>query len=314
MKIAIVGAGGMGAMTGGLLKEAGVDVHLHDIDKKHMETIKKNGLLIEGIGGERRVPINATVRLRDIGIPDLIIVFVKSYDTEHAAAEAKKISGEHTAVLTLQNGLGNVEILERAFGSDKVLAGTTDAAATIMGPGRVKHTAFGSVYIGELKGEITQRVREVVALFAKAGFNAHPSDNVTGMIWTKLILNLAINPLGTILRARCEKLIDNDYSRILMRQVVEEAVRVAQKKGIKLIYPDMVQAAYDLAEKNATSFNSMTQDFLKGKKTEIDAISGAIVKEAEQQGIPVPFNQAMAMIVKALEHTVTIMDESRTGE
>ena len=303
MKIAIVGAGGMGAMTGGLLKEAGADVHLHDIDKEHIETIKKNGLLIEGIGGERRVPINATARIGDIGVADLIIIFVKSYDTEHAAAEAKKIDGEHTTALTLQNGLGNVEILERAFGSDKVLAGTTDAAATIIGPGRVKHTASGNVYMGELNGEITQRVREVVTLFTKAGFNAHSSDNVTGLIWTKLILNLAINPLGTILRARCEKLIDNDYSRTLMRQVVEEAVRVAEKKGVTLMYPDMVQAAYDLAEKNAASVNSMAQDFLKGKKTEIEAISGAIIKEAERAGISAPFNQAMAMIVKALEHT-----------
>jgi 2-dehydropantoate 2-reductase len=305
MKIAIVGAGGMGAMTGGLLKEiVGEDVSLYDVHKEHIETIKRNGLLIEGIGGERHVPVNATTRIEDIGIPDLIIIFVKSYDTELAAAEAKKICGEHTTVLTLQNGLGNVEILERAFGNDKVLAGTTDAAATIVGPGRVKHTAYGNVYIGELNGEITGRVREIVTLFAKAGFNAHPSDNVLGLIWSKLILNLAINPLGTILRARCEKLIDNDYSRTLMREVVQEALCLAEKKGITLIYPDMVQAAYDLAEKNATSFNSMAQDFLKGKKTEIDFISGAIVKEGEHVGLPTPVNHTMTYIVKALEETI----------
>jgi 2-dehydropantoate 2-reductase len=304
MKIAIVGAGGMGAMTGALLKEAGADVHLHDIDREHMDTIKRNGLLIEGIGGERHIPINATTRIEDIGIPDLIVIFVKSYDTAEAAEQAVKINGEHTTVLTLQNGLGNVEILQQAFGSEKVLAGTTDAAATIVGPGRVKHTAYGNVYIGELSREITGRVREIAALFSEAGFNAHPSDNVSGLIWTKLILNLAINPLGTILRSRCEKLIDNTYSRTLMRNVVEEALHLAEKKGITLIYPDMVQAAYDLAEKNATSFNSMAQDFLKGKKTEIDAISGAIVREAEQAGISAPFNQAMTMTVKALEHTI----------
>jgi 2-dehydropantoate 2-reductase len=303
MKIAVVGAGGMGAMTGGLLKEAGADVHLYDVDKGHIETIMKDGLLIEGIGGERRIRVSATTRIEDIGIPDLIIVFVKSYDTEQAVAEAKKIAGKHTTALTLQNGLGNVEILEKAFGRGKVLAGTTDAAATIVAPGRVKHTAYGNVYIGELSGEITDRVRKIIALFAKAGFNASASSNISEMVWSKLILNIAINPLGTILRAKCEKLIDNDYSRSLMRQVVEEAVCVAERKGITLIYPNMVEAAYDLAEKNAASFNSMAQDFLKGKKTEIDFISGAIVKEAEQLGILVPFNRAMTMIVKALEHT-----------
>lgn len=303
MKIAIVGAGGMGSMTGALLKEAGFDVHIYDVNKEHVERIKQNGLFIDGIGGERTVPINATTHIEDIGFADLVMIFVKSYDTEEAAEEAKKICGAHTAVLTLQNGLGNVEILEKSFGEEKVLAGTTDAAATIVEPGRVKHTATGNVYIGEIHGPPTQRVHEIVGLFTKAGFNANPSDNVMGLIWTKLILNLAINPLGTILRARCVKLIDNDYSRALMRQIIEEALRISDKKGIKLIYPDMVQAAYDLAEKNATSFNSMAQDFLKGKKTEIDFISGAIVKEAEQMKISAPFNQAMTMIVKALEHT-----------
>jgi len=305
VKIAILGAGGMGCMTGGLLQEAGADVYLYDINKEHIEKIREDGLLIEGIGGERRVPVNATLRIEDIGTPELIIVFVKSYDTEQAVAEAKKIGSEHTIALTLQNGLGNVEILEKAFGTGKVLAGTTDAAATIVAPGRVKHTANGNVYVGELNGDSTDRVRKIVALFTKAGFNAHPSDNISGLVWTKLILNIAINPLGTILRAKCEKLIDNEPSRLLMRRVVEEALCVADKKGIRLIYPDMVQAAYGLAEKNAASFNSMAQDFLKGRKTEIDFISGAIVEEAKQLGISAPFNQALTMIVKALEHTTS---------
>jgi len=174
-----------------------------------------------------------------------------------------------------------VDTLEEAFGKGKVIAGTTDAAATIVMPGKVKHTAHGSVYVGEITGQITQRIKEIVALFNRAGFNSHSTDNVIGMIWTKLIFNLAINPLGTILRAKCEKLIDNDYSKVLMRQIIEEALCVSEKKGINLLYPDMVEKAYALAEKNAQSFNSMAQDYLKGKKTEIDFISGAIVNEGE---------------------------------
>jgi len=303
MKIAIVGSGAMGSLTGGLLKEIGEDVYLYDVFREHMEKIRQKGLIIEGIGGERTIAINATTNIEDIGAADLIILFVKSYHTKEAAETAKRIAGTDTSVLTLQNGIGNVEILEDLYGREKVLAGTTDAAATVVEPGRVRHTAFGNVYIGGLTGKITPKVKEIVALFKKAGFNAYPSENPMGMIWTKLVLNLAINPLGTILRSRCEKLIDNEYSKALMKDIVEEAMRVVEKKGIVLIHSDMVQAAYELAEKNANSFNSMAQDFFKRKKTEIDHISGAIVKEGEKLGIDTPVNRTMTHIIKALETT-----------
>jgi len=303
VKIAIVGSGAMGSLTGGLLQEAGEDVYLCDVLQDHVERIKQKGLAVEGIGGERTIQVKATRDIEDIGVVDLIIVFVKSYDTQEAAASAARIAGGNTSVLTLQNGIGNVEILEKLFGSEKVLAGTTDAAAAVVAPGRVKHTASGNVYIGRLSGEVTPRVKEIVALFKKAGFNAHPTDNAIGMIWTKLILNLAINAPGTILRANCGRLVDNDYTKELMKQIVDEALQIVKRKKIELIYPDMVQAAYDLAQKNAVSQNSMLQDFLKGKKTEIDFMNGAIVRQGEQIGIDTPVNRAMTCMVKALETT-----------
>ena len=299
MKIAVVGSGAMGSLTGGLLREAGADVHLYSVNREHIESIKLNGLVVEGIGGQRTIKVNATTNIEEIGVAELLIMFVKSYNTEAAADSARKIAGASTSVLTLQNGIGNIEILERFFGKEKILAGTTDAAATVVSPGRVKHTAGGNIYIGSLTGEITLRIKEIVDLLQKAGFNAHPTDNAIGMIWTKLIMNLAINPPGTILRVVCKGLIDNDYARALMKSIVDEALQIAEKKGIRLLYPDMVQAAYDLAEKNANSQNSMLQDFLKGKRTEIDFISGAIVKEGQQIGIDTPVNRAMTYLVKA---------------
>jgi len=300
MIIAVVGSGAMGSLIGGLLREAGADVNLYSTNREHVEKIKLNGLVIEGIGGERTIQINATTNIEEIGVVDLIIIFVKSYDTRTAADSARKIAGANSSVLTLQNGIGNVETLESLYGKERVLAGTTDAAATIVSPGRVKHTAGGNVYIGSLNGEITFRVKEIVALFREAGFNAHATDNAIGMIWTKLILNLAINPPGTILRVICRGLVDNDYARALMKEIINEALQIAEKRGIQLLYADMVQAAYDLAEKNADSQNSMLQDFLKGKRTEIDFISGAIVREGKQIGIDAPVNRTMNDLVKAL--------------
>jgi 2-dehydropantoate 2-reductase len=300
MKIAIVGAGAMGSMMGGLLRESGADVHLYSVNFEHVQRMRLNGLVIEGLGGERTIQINATTKIDEIGIADLIVIFVKSYDTRVAADAARRIAGSHTSVLTLQNGIGNVEILDQHFGTEQVLAGTTDAAATITSPGRVKHTAEGKIYIGTLTGEISLRVNEIVAMFRSAGFNTNSTDNAMGMIWTKLILNLAINPLGTILRVVCRGLIDNNYTRGLMKEIINEALSIVEKKEIKLIYTDMIQAAYDLAEKNADSKNSMLQDFLRGKRTEIDFITGAIVREAEQLGIDVPVNRTLLSLVKAL--------------
>jgi 2-dehydropantoate 2-reductase len=303
MKIAVVGAGAMGSMTGGLLKEAGQDVCLYNTNEQHIAKIKNEGLLLEGIGGNRTIFIKATNFIEEMGPAELMIIFVKSYDTLAAASAAVKIVTEKTTVLTLQNGLGNVEILQQIFGPEKVLAGTSDAAATIVKPGRIRHTAHGNIYIGELDGKISERVEKIVDLFKAAGFNTYPSDNVLGLIWTKLIFNLAINPLGAVLRAKCRKLIDNEPSRAIMKLIVEEALRVAKAQNIQLLHKNMLQAAYDLAEKNANSFSSMVQDILKGKKTEIDYISGAVVREGEKIGVKTPINQIMNCLVKALEET-----------
>lgn len=303
MKITVVGAGAMGSMTGGLLKESGNDVCLYSTNKQHIARIREDGLVLEGIGGERTVAIDATDVIEDTGPPDLIIIFVKSYDTDAAAEAAAKIATQETTVLTLQNGLGNVEILERIFGRQRVLAGTSDAAATILEPGRIRHTANGNIYIGETDGQITERVEKIVDLFKAAGFKTYASDNVMGLIWTKLIFNLAINPLGAILRAKCRKLIDNEPSRATMKLIVKEALQVAEAKEVRLLYEDMLQAAYDLAEKNADSFCSMAQDILKGKKTEIDFISGAVVREGMKIGVNTAVNQTMTNLVKALEET-----------
>ncbi len=300
MKIAVVGSGAMGSLTGGLLREAGADVHLFSLNREHIEKIKLNGLVIEGIGGERTIKVNATINIYEIGIVDLIIIFVKSYDTEAAAVFARKIAGANTFVLTLQNGIGNIEVLNRFFDTDKILAGTTDAAATIVSPGRVKHTAGGNINIGSITGDITSRIKEIINLLQKSGFNVHPTNNVIGIIWTKFIMNLAINPLGTVLRVPCRGLIDNDHARALMKNIIDEALQVAEKKGVRLLSADMVQAAYELAEKNADSKNSMLQDFQKGKKTEIDFISGAVVREGEKLGIDTPVNRTMTYLVKAL--------------
>ena len=302
MKIAIVGAGAMGSLFGGLLSESGNEVYLLDIWKEHIETINKKGLWIEGLSGDRFIKIKAVTEPKEIGgTSDLIIIFVKSYHTESAAKNISSLVGGNTTILTLQNGLGNFEILSNIFSSEKVITGTTSYGATMLGPGRVRHAGIGPTAIGELNGKITNRIEKVSQLLTQAGIKTETSDNVIGLVWSKLLINVGINTLGVLLRVRNGELIKGKYSPKLQVALVEEAMEVAKKKGIKLIHQDMVKEVALICEKTNANVNSMLQDVLKKRRTEIDFINGAIVREGKKLNISTPVNQVITNLIKAIE-------------
>lgn len=302
MKITIVGAGAMGSLFGGLIAESGNEVYLLDIWKEHVDTINKNGLWIEGLSGDRFIKIKAVTEPKEIGgTSDLIIIFVKSYHTESAAKNISLLVGENTSILTLQNGLGNFEILSNIFGSEKVIAGTTSCGATILGPGRVRHAGIGTTTIGELNGKITARTEKIARVLTQAGIETGVSDNVLGLIWTKLLINVGINALGVLIRVKNGELIKGKYSLKLQRELVEEAFEVAKRKGVKLIHQDIVKEVALICEKTNGNINSMLQDVLKKRKTEIDFINGAIVREGEKFNISTPLNQVITNLIKAVE-------------
>lgn len=302
MKITIVGAGAMGSLFGGLLSEAGNQVYLLDIWKEHVATINKDELWIEGLSGDRFIKIKAVTEPKEIdGISDLIIIFVKSYHTENAAKNMFLLVGENTSILTLQNGLGNFEILSNIFGSKKVIAGTTSYGATLLGPGRVRHAGIGTTTIGELDGKITARTEKIARVLTQAGIETGVSDNVLGLIWTKLLINVGINALGVLIRVKNGELIKGKYSLKLQRDLVKEAMEVVEKKGIKLIHQDMIKEVASICEKTSANLNSMLQDVLKKRKTEIDFINGAIVREGRKLNLSTPVNQVITDLIKAVE-------------
>jgi 2-dehydropantoate 2-reductase len=302
MKITIVGAGAMGSLFGGLLSESGNEVYLLDIWKEHVETINKNGLWIEGLSGDRFIKAKAVTEPKEIGVTfDLIIIFVKSYHTESAAKNISLLVGENTSILTLQNGLGNFEILSDIFGSEKVIAGTTSYGATMLGPGRVRHAGIGPTIIGELNGQTIARTEKIAHTLTQAGIKTDTSNNVLGLVWSKLLINVGINALGVLIRVKNGELIQGKYSLRLQRELVEEALEVAKRKGIKLVHQDMVKEVALICEKTITNINSMLQDVLKKRKTEIDFINGAIVREGERLNISTPVNQVITDLIKAIE-------------
>ena len=301
MRIAVVGAGAMGSLFGGLLAEAGEDVVLVDIWEEHVRAINERGLHIKGVSGDRVVRVRATTKHAEVGVVDLVLIQVKSYATEKAIRDALPMIGERTVVLTLQNGLGNVEKIAAVVGRERVLAGTTAHGATVLGPGEIYHAGRGPTVIGEVDGRITDRVKAIAATFNRAGIETEITDNIMGAIWTKMLANVAINALTAITGLYNGELLELEETKAVMLKAVDEAVAVAKAMGIKLLVEDPHEFVLGIARATATNKSSMLQDVERGRRTEIDAINGMIVHYGRELGIPTPVNEVLVAAVKGIE-------------
>lgn len=303
MKIVIIGAGAMGGLFAARLAAAGEDVSVVDVWAEHVETIRTQGLILETGEGEVRTKPVAVTRVEDLttGAADLVIVFVKSGMTAAAARSAQTILGPAGRVLTLQNGLGNAEIIAEVFGADRVLAGTTAQGATLIGPGRIRHGGRGDTHIGRLTGPVDDFCREAAMILSRAGIPAIAEDAVQSLIWGKLVINVGINALTALLRFTNGQLNDHAETRELVKLAVAEAAQVAAASDVRLPYDNAVEKVLAVAAATATNRSSMLQDILRGRATEIDAINGALVREGVRLGVPTPVNATLTLLIKALE-------------
>ncbi|MHB1006889.1 MAG: ketopantoate reductase family protein [Chloroflexota bacterium] len=301
MRIAIVGAGAMGCLYGGTLACV-TDVWLIDPWRDHVDAIRGEGLHIVSSAGDNVIQIPATTNPADVGLVDLAIVFVKSSQTPWAAEVAKSILTPNGLALTLQNGLGNGEMLAKALGPERVWQGVTSHGATMLGPGRIRHAGAGPTYL-ELRPEIAAVAEEFAALLGQAEFDVRLSGDLNSLIWGKLVINVGINAIVAILRVPNGVLGTNEAGATVMDMAVEEAVAVANAKGIKLPYADPVAHVRQVAFDTGANRASMLQDVLRGSPTEVDVINGAIVREAARVGLATPVNATLTSLVKAIETT-----------
>jgi 2-dehydropantoate 2-reductase len=303
MKIVIIGAGAMGSIYGGFLAEAGNDVYFLDVFKEHVDAINKEGLWIEGTSGDRYIKnIKATSNPEDVGVADLAIVFVKSTITDVAIQQNKAVIGENTTVLTLQNGLGNIEKLKTVVKENQIIAGTTAHGSNMLAPGKIKHAGHGATVIGELNGEETNRIKEVSRIFTDAHLEPVViSTNVMGLIWDKLLVNVGVNPLTAITGLRNGQLLDYPETEWIGTEAVKEGVDVAQALGIQLGIPDAVGHFKEVCIGTGPNISSMLADVNNKRKTEISNINGAIVREAEKLGIDTPVNKVLTNLVSLKE-------------
>ena len=239
-----------------------------------------------------------------------MIVFVKATLTESAMRDALGLVGERTMVLTLQNGLGNVEKLNAAAGAAHVVAGTTGHGSTLLGPGRIRHAGKGETIIGEQSGERSERIAALASAFERAGIVTKISENVMGLIWTKLIVNVGINALTAVTGLKNGQLVDYPETEALMREAIDEASAVAKAKGIRFEVDDPFEHTRSIARKTAGNRSSMLQDVLNKRRTEISVINGAVVEEGERLGIAVPVNTVLTRLISVREKTYALSDGS----
>ena len=300
MKTAIIGPGAMGGLFGSLLTRAGKEVWLVGNRQEQIDRICSIGLTLEEKGQTQIVPMNATSDVTSVGKADLVIFFVKTYDTEKAVSDALVLEKEETIFLTLQNGLGNEEVICKQIDRKKVMLGVTGHGATLLRPGHIRHAGWGKTFIGELDHQVTDRAIRIAQMFSKAGIETEVSSNIHDNVWGKLLVNVGINALTALTGFKNGQLLDYPETARLMEKLVSEAAEVARRKGIH-IEENPVDRVRKVAEATRENRSSMGQDFDHRQRTEIDAINGAVVKEAQSLGIPVPFNQAITDLVKAIE-------------
>lgn len=297
-----MGAGAMGCLYGGLLAEAGVDVSLVDVLREHVDAINAKGLHITGVSGDRVVRVPATTNPETVGRVELVLLFVKSYDTAKAMRDSMPLIGGDTYVLTLQNGLGNLKAIAESVGAGRVLGGTTSHGSTLVGPGEIRHAGVGPTVVGALDRGSRGMAEKVADTFNRAGLLTRVSDDVRGDVWGKVLINLGINALTALTGLRNGQLLEVPELRRLMRLAVEEGMRVADADGVDLAPIDHVAHVYEVAEATAANRSSMLQDVERGRRTEIDALNGAVVGLGERLGVETPVNRALTALVKGQEH------------
>ncbi|MDO4553509.1 MAG: ketopantoate reductase family protein [Bacillota bacterium] len=303
MKIAVIGAGAMGCLYGGKLSALPENqVFLLDVWKEHMDAVNEKGLQMEEDGQVLTYNgLKGCTSASEAGPADLAVIFVKSTLTEQAVRGNKEVFGPDTLALTLQNGLGNIDILKKEIGESNVIGGTTAHGATMLGPGKMRHAGKGKTIIGELDGRESERIKAVAALLEKAGLETEISGNVLGLVWDKLLVNVGINALTAITGLHNGELLEHPETERLLEKAVEEGAAVAAAKGVALGFADPVAHTKDVCRATAANKSSMLQDILNRRQTEIDMINGAIVREGAALGVQTPVNETLSQLIRFLQ-------------
>lgn len=301
MHTLVVGPGAIGCLFAALLSRAGQSVSLLDHKRERAARIADQGLFIQTPDGVEHYSASISADPSQMPSPDLALICVKAYSTGSALKHAASAMSAKTRVVSVQNGLGNVPRIARLIPSHHVFAGSTLHGATRMGDGRVHHAGHGPTLISPWDPAAVSSAEEIVSYFNAAGIDTACVVDRDVMIWRKLVLSAAINPLTAIHGLHNGALLENETIRSSMHATVAEATRVAREKDTRLALADPEGEADRVCHATAGNISSMLQDIQAGRKTEIDSITGSLVDEAHKLGIPTPINSELLVQVRRLE-------------
>jgi len=306
-RFAVLGAGAVGCYFGGMLARAGAPVTLIG-HPPHVEAITRHGLFFDGLHFQQYIPISASTHVSAARDAEIVLFCVKTLNTEEAAKSLMPYLALNAAVVSLQNGVDNVERIRSAAKID-AFAAVVYVAAAMTAPGQVKHSGRGDLILGDLPGRAREdgqrqgQLGRIASLFELAGVPCRVSDNVEGDLWMKLILNCAYNAVSALGRAQYRRAAGNRWTRAVMVKVIEEALGVARAAGVRLPEVNMVESVLEISESMANATSSTAQDLARGKRTEIDSLNGYLVRRGAELGVATPVNQTLHALVKLLEET-----------
>jgi 2-dehydropantoate 2-reductase len=288
----------MASLFAARLASSGANVTMLGGWQAGVQALREFGVRLLGDNGsEKAYPVRVVEDPADCQGFQNALVLVKSWQTERAARQLATCLDPRGLALTLQNGLGNLETLENALGKERAALGVTTTGATLVEPGRVRPVGDGSVSLG-----VHPRIEPIAEMLQQAGFRIEILEDTDSLVWGKLVINAAINPLTALLKFQNGELLKHPTSRALLGDTAREAAGVAEAQGVQLPYTDPVSVTEKVAELTATNTSSMLSDVLRGTPTEIDAISGAIVQVGKENDVPTPINQTLWQLVKAATH------------
>lgn len=303
MKTCIFGSGAMGSSFGGILFENGFDVTLVDTYKEHIQAINNYGLTVCENDQQRTIRVKAISDINEMDTPpDLVILFVKSYHTRNAIEQIKTSIPKKTAILSMQNGIGNEDCIEEILGPGRALGGITYTGAFMIKPGVVSFNRNNRItIIGEMDGRTTERLEEITKMFNESGIATKCSDDIASTIWNKLFINVAVSPTSALTGLSHGQMNECEFVKDCAFSAVEEAINVAKLAGITVTTKDPREIWKKATEGQPELRSSMLKDIDNGSRTEIDVINGAVVKYGKKVGISTPINETLVRLIKGVE-------------
>lgn len=301
MHFAVIGAGNMGCVYGANLARIGEDVTMVDVWTDHVHAMRDNGLQMSGLHGDFVAKVEATTNPAEAQKADVAIITVNAYHTHDAATSAKTLLKDDGCVLTLQNGLGNVEVLTEVLGPARVMAGLTFHSGDLKAPGQVTHTNKGPTYLGELDKTKSDRLQAIYERMLKADVAPVVEDDIMATIWGKFVHNCGLNAICALTDLRPGHIREVPALDDFQTLIIEEVLALVKAKGIEIPEKNPIKFIKDYS---AVKFHrvSMKQHLDRGRMTEIDALNGYVVRESEKLGLKAPYNDALTKLMKGRHH------------